>query len=96
MLQNSYFEKLLRVKNVMESFFKIKTFKSLKEVMDAFFGIENFKSCKKVVESFFSIYNFKREKVMETFFSGHALLSFHMMYKFPGTIFFLSVPAEIP
>ena len=37
-LQNSYFEKLKTDshKNVMESFFRINTFKSLKEVMESF------------------------------------------------------------
>ena len=48
----------------MESFFKIKTFKSLKEVMESFFNVENFKSPRK--ESFFSIKNF--ETVMVPFF----------------------------
>ena len=70
-------------KNVMESFFKIKTPKGLKEVMKSFFNIKNFKShekvmesffgikiCKTVMVSFFSIKNFKsRKKVMEFFFS---------------------------
>ena len=32
----------------MESFFKIKIFKSLKEVMESFFNIKNFKSRTKV------------------------------------------------
>ena len=36
-----------------ESFFKIKTFKSLKEVIEPILNIRNFKSPKKVVESFF-------------------------------------------
>ena len=44
---------------MMESIFKIKTFKSLKEVMESFFNIKNFKSHKKVMESFFGIKNFK-------------------------------------
>ena len=35
-----------------------------------------------------------RKKMTEPFFSGHASLSFHVMDKFPGTIFFLSVPTE--
>ena len=35
-----------------ESFFKIKTFKSLKEVMEPFLNVKNFK---KVMESFFGI-----------------------------------------
>ena len=48
----------------MESFFKIKTFKSLKEVMESFFNVENFKSPRK--ESFFGIKNF--ETAMVPFF----------------------------
>ena len=62
-----------------DSFFKIKTFKSLKEVMESscimnnfqtvmvsLFSIKNFKSHKKVKESFFN--NFKsRKKVTESF-----------------------------
>ena len=36
----------------MESFFKIKTFKSLKEKMESFFNGKNFKSPKKVMVSF--------------------------------------------
>ena len=47
----------------MESFFKIKTFKSLMEVMESFFNVENFKSPRK--ESFFGIKNF--ETVMVRF-----------------------------
>ena len=43
-LQNSYFEKTLRV--------KIKTFKSLKEVMESFFNAKIFKSRKKVTQAF--------------------------------------------
>ena len=42
-----------------ESFFKIKTFKSLKEVMDTFLNVRNFKSPKKVMEPSFGIKNFK-------------------------------------
>ena len=33
-----------------------------------------------------------RKKVTESFFSGHGSLSFHMIHKFPGTRFSLSVP----
>ena len=36
-----------------ESFFKIKTFKSLKEVIEPILNVRNFKSPKKVMESFF-------------------------------------------
>ena len=107
--------------NVIEPFFKTKTFKSLKEVMKSFFNGKNFKSSENVIESFFgiktlrqrwcslsvlktvrivrkwwspffSIKNFRSSKVvmkffLSSFFSGHASLSFHMMYKFPGTTF---------
>ena len=91
-------------KNAMKSFFKIKTFKSHKKVMESFFGIknfktamvsffsiENFKSRKAVMEFFLSFRSFKsRKEVTESFFSGHASLRFHMMHKFPGTIFSVS------
>ena len=40
----------------MESFFKIKTFKSSKKVIESFFSIKNFKT---VMVSFSSIKNFK-------------------------------------
>ena len=46
-------------KNVMESFFKTKTFKSLKEVMESFSNVKNSESPKKVMESFFGIKNFR-------------------------------------
>ena len=85
----------------MESFFKIKAFKSLEEVIVFFFNIKNiksrkkvmqplnFKSHKKAMESFFGIKNFEnRKKVTESFFSDYASLSFYTMHKFPGTIFF--------
>ena len=38
-----------------ESFFKIKTFKSLKEVMELFLNVKIFKSPKQVMKSFFGI-----------------------------------------
>ena len=50
---------LTSYKNVTESFFKIKTFKTLKEVMESFLNVKNSKSTKKVMESFFGIKNFK-------------------------------------
>ena len=63
-----------------ESFFKIKTFKSLKEVMEPFFGIKNFKTVivsfsvlktvrvvRKQWSPFFSIKNFKGRKVVVEF-----------------------------
>ena len=47
------------------------------------------------MESFLSFRSFKsRKKVTKSFFSDHTSLSFHMMHKFPGTIFFLSVSTE--
>ena len=96
-------------KSLMESFFKIKTFKILKEVMEcffngnkspkkmmvSFFSIKNFKNRKAVVEFFYSFKSFKsRKKLTESFFRGNASLSFHTMRKFPGTTFSLSVPSE--
>ena len=56
--QNSYFEKLKTEshKNVMESFFKIKTFKSPNRVIESFFSIKTFKT---VMVSFSDIKNFK-------------------------------------
>ena len=41
-----------------------------------------------MLEFFLSFKSFKsRKKVTESFFSGQASLSFHMMHKFPGTTF---------
>ena len=74
----------------MESFFKIKIFKSLKEVMESFlngknfktamvsfFSIKNFKSRKAVMEFFLSFKSLKNLKIVaEPFFSGHTSLSF--------------------
>ena len=63
--------------------------------MESFFSIKNFKSRNAVMEFFLSFRNFKsRKKMTESFFSGHTLLGFQMMHKFPGTIFSLSVPTE--
>ena len=40
------------------------------------------------MEFLLSFKSFKnRKKLSESFLSGHASLSFHMMYKFPGTTF---------
>ena len=81
----------------MESFFRIKTFKSLKEVMESFFNGKNFKGPKKVTGSFSTIKNLKsrkavielilnfksfksRKKLTESFFTGHASLSFHIFF----------------
>ena len=47
--------------NVIELFFKTKTFKSLKEVMESFFNGENFKSSKNVIESFFRIKTLRQQ-----------------------------------
>ena len=61
----------------------------------SFFSIKNFKSRKAVVEFSLSFKIFKsRKKVVEFFFSDYASLSFHMIIKFPGTTFSLSVPTE--
>ena len=125
-------------KNMMESCFKIETFKNLKEAMDSLLNIKNFKSHKKVMESFFGIKTFKtvmvsffiiknvnsrkkimesffqhwnlkssiammefslsfisfknRNQVTESFFSGHALLSFHMMHKTSWNNIFCQFP----
>ena len=46
-------------KNLTESLFKIKTFKSLKEVMKLFLKVKSFKSPKQGMKSFFGIKNFK-------------------------------------
>ena len=73
-------------------FISIKNFKAM---MVFFFGIKNFKGRKAVVEFFLNFKSFKsRKKVTESSFSSHASLSFHMMHKFPGKIFFRSVPTE--
>ena len=64
----------------MDSFSKIKIFKSLNEVIESFFNIKNFKSRKKVTEFFFSVVR---------------LHYAFMIDKFPRTIFFLSIPIEI-
>ena len=79
----------------MEFFFNINNFKSRKKVTKSFFSVKNFKDRKAVMEFFLSSKSFKgRKKVTESFFSCHASLSFHMMYKFPATIFSLSVPQK--
>ena len=51
----------------MESFFRIKTSKSLKEVMESFFNGKNFKGPKKVTGSFFTIKNLKSRKAVVEF-----------------------------
>ena len=80
---------------VMEFFFSINNFKSCKKVTEFFFSIKNVKSRIAVMEFFLGFRNYKsRKKMTESLFSGHALLSFHMMHKFPGTIFSLSAPTE--
>ena len=63
--------------------------------MESFFHL-TLKSGKKVLEFFLSFKSFKSgKKVTESFFSGHASLSFHMMQKFAGTTFPLSVLTEL-
>ena len=80
----------------MESFFSINNCKSRKKVTESFSSIKNFKSRKAVMEFFLTFSSFKsRKKETEFFFSGHASLSFHMLHRFPGTIFSLSFPSEI-
>ena len=68
--------------------------------MKSFFGIKNFNT---VMASFSEL---KTLRVVRQWWSsllvlkalravnGHASLSFHMMIKFPGTTFSLSVPTE--
>ena len=82
-------------KKVMESFFSINNFRVIRKWWSPFFSIKNFKSRKAVMKFFLSFGSFKSRKEMtDSFFSGHASLSFHMMHKFPGAIFSLSVPTE--
>ena len=48
-----------------------------------------------MAEFYLSFKSFKsRKKVTKSFSSGHALLSFHMMQKFPGTTFSLPVSTD--
>ena len=48
-----------------------------------------------MAEFYLSFKSFKsRKKMTKSFSSGHALLSFHMMQKFPGTTFSLPVPTD--
>ena len=56
-----------------ESFFKIKTLKSLMEVVELFLNVKNFESRKQVMESFVGITNFK---TLMTFLSGLKALRF--------------------
>ena len=63
-LQNRFLKNL----KVMESLFKMNTFKSLKEVMESFFNIKNFKNRKKVMQPHFSIKNFTSPKALMEFF----------------------------
>ena len=84
----------------MELFLSVKNFKSPKQVMKFFFGIKNVST----VMALFSELKFLR--VVRQWWSplsvlkalravnGHSSLSFHMMTKFPGTTFYLSVPTE--
>ena len=74
----------------------LKTSRVVRMQQSPFFSIKNFKSCKAVVEFSLSFKNFKiRQKVIvRVLFQCNASLSFHMMIKFPGTTFSLSVPTE--
>ena len=59
--------------------------------MDSFFSIKNVKSCKVVVEFFLVLKALRAvKKVTESFFSGHASLSFHMMLTFSRSTFSIS------
>ena len=73
----------LSYKNVTESFFKMKTFKSLTDVMEPFLNVKNFKSPKKMMESFFGIKSF--ETVMVSFYSiknfSKAMVEFSLSFK---------------
>ena len=84
-LQNSYLINVTSYKNATESFFKIKTFKTLKEVMKPFLNVKNFKSPKKVMESFFVIKNFKAVMVslfsIKNFKSRKAVVVFSLSFK---------------
>ena len=69
----------------MESFFSINNLKSRKKVArkNRFFIIRNFKSRNAVMEFFLSFKSFKSsKKVIESFFSGHALISFYVTHNF--------------
>ena len=82
-------------KKVMKSFSTLITVKVVGKWLSPFFSIKNVRSRKELMEYFLSFRSFKSsEKMTESFFSNHALLSFHMMHKFPGTIFSLSVSTE--
>ena len=93
----------------MELFLNVKTFKGPKQVMKSFFGIKNCKTVMayfselktlRVVRQWLSFLSILkalraiRSNRNSFFFSGHASLSFHIMIKFPGTTFSLSVPTE--
>ena len=80
---------------VIESFSALINWKVGRKWRGPFFSIINFKSHKAVMEFLLRCRSFmSRKNVTEFFFSGNASLSFHMMHKFPGTIFSLSVPNE--
>ena len=94
----SHFSKLktLRVVRKRSSpFSALINWKVRKKWRSPFLSIINFKSHKAVMEFFLRFRRFmSRKNVTEFFFSGNASLNFHMMHKFPGAIFFLSVPTE--
>ena len=79
----------------MESLFSINNLKSRKKVIrrSPFFIIKNFKSRKAVMEFFLNLKSFKRgKKEMESFFSGHSSLSFHIIHDFLGQYFLCQFP----
>ena len=79
----------------MKSFSALINLKVVRKWRSPFFSIKNFNSHNAVVEFFFSFKSCKSfKKVTKFFFSGHVSLSFHMMHKFPGTIFSLPGPSK--
>ena len=70
---------------MMESFFKIKTFKSLKKVTESFSNGKNFKGPKKVMEFFFGIKNVKATMLpffsIKNFESSKAVMEFFLSFK---------------
>ena len=64
----------------MASFSNLKTLRAVRQWWSSFSVLKALKPLERDRNSFF--------------FSGHALLSFHIMIKFPGATFSLSVPTE--
>ena len=90
-----YLKTLRIVRKWWNSFSALITLKVVRKWRIPFFSIKNVNFRKAVMEFFLSFRSFKSgKKVTESFFSGHTSLSFHMMQKFQGTIFSLSVPTD--